>query len=620
MVHRVSGLRTNEPPILSRSKLSLQNSMQQPESAGSEQEKDQHFKSEIPYATLVASSLLGEMTTVIAIPMPRSPKNDGLKENESSSEAKMESSLDATSSEGIALFKQMGKKRKAGEIGDASSSNDFQDTLSQIPRRSLDAAKSNSGNHASIHKKEDHFKSKATNLTVPVVSPKANVNEKQNNLVMQKSANPRLVNGIGHTGWIAKTNCLTPSSNKDQKMNNIENSTTEMIKSGGIQAANGGRMYDAVPKGVHVAEANPIPQAAPVASPGPRSSTIPVGTAVSLSLSQKKKKQRRKRIFWTTMEETHLRLGVREFGTGKWAKILQKYGNIFKNRTSVDLKDKWRNISKKSPDTIPIAPPSVGGQSTPVATPSVPSWWSQHGVKAKAIVQGTYHQMDQRQGLFESCRFPSSSSNNASDNASVFNIGQAASRFNVPTGMRVDQKASDEKKGPLGRGQVTVSCATAMTQSAYHQSASTSTVNIGIYQNGPIPTQLRLEDGNLPIPTSTVMATKNPGYQYHPAQANFTLGNSMTSSSEMYRPPKMHSMQPHGQQMTSDGPRKMISNSQHKSMEVSQKQTLHKQTHSNHTEPVAGRNPNCRVPSASGAQPQATKSFHDAGPVRGYAV
>jgi len=65
---------------------------------------------------------------------------------------------------------------------------------------------------------------------------------------------------------------------------------------------------------------------------------------------KKKKPQRRKRMFWTTCEESHLRLGVREFGLGKWAKILHKYAHVFKNRTSVDLKDKWRNISKRHPE------------------------------------------------------------------------------------------------------------------------------------------------------------------------------------------------------------------------------------------------------------------------------
>jgi hypothetical protein len=60
------------------------------------------------------------------------------------------------------------------------------------------------------------------------------------------------------------------------------------------------------------------------------------------------RKQRRKRIFWTQIEENQLRKGVDEFGVGKWARILNKYPHVFQHRNSVDLKDKWRNISRKS--------------------------------------------------------------------------------------------------------------------------------------------------------------------------------------------------------------------------------------------------------------------------------
>ncbi|GAB5357525.1 hypothetical protein AAMO2058_000381900 [Amorphochlora amoebiformis] len=110
----------------------------------------------------------------------------------------------------------------------------------------------------------------------------------------------------------------------------------------------------------------------PLATPGgvlggKPQTMIPVGM---VTLQKKKKKQRRKRIFWTTCEETHLRLGVREFGVGKWAKILQKYTSIFKNRTSVDLKDKWRNISKKNPERLPR---SVVGSVSSI-DPSI-KWW-----------------------------------------------------------------------------------------------------------------------------------------------------------------------------------------------------------------------------------------------------
>eukprot|EP00112_Aurelia_sp_Birch-Aquarium-sp1_P011322 Seg2380.4 transcript_id=Seg2380.4/GoldUCD/mRNA.D3Y31 product="Telomeric repeat-binding factor 2" protein_id=Seg2380.4/GoldUCD/D3Y31 len=51
-----------------------------------------------------------------------------------------------------------------------------------------------------------------------------------------------------------------------------------------------------------------------------------------------------KRRFFTHDEETYLRQGVRRFGVGSWAKILENYP--FENRTSVNLKDKYRNLIK----------------------------------------------------------------------------------------------------------------------------------------------------------------------------------------------------------------------------------------------------------------------------------
>ncbi|NXB04771.1 TERF1 factor, partial [Cnemophilus loriae] len=52
----------------------------------------------------------------------------------------------------------------------------------------------------------------------------------------------------------------------------------------------------------------------------------------------------RRRQRWTYKEDMELKLGVREFGVGNWAKILV-HGN-FNNRTSVMLKDRWRTLTR----------------------------------------------------------------------------------------------------------------------------------------------------------------------------------------------------------------------------------------------------------------------------------
>lgn len=54
----------------------------------------------------------------------------------------------------------------------------------------------------------------------------------------------------------------------------------------------------------------------------------------------------RSRTPWTEDEVEQLHAAVKELGKGKWASALKQYK--FKEcRTSVDLKDKWRNLHKE---------------------------------------------------------------------------------------------------------------------------------------------------------------------------------------------------------------------------------------------------------------------------------
>lgn len=54
---------------------------------------------------------------------------------------------------------------------------------------------------------------------------------------------------------------------------------------------------------------------------------------------------RRKRKLWSNIEEDTLRTGVMKYGVGNWKLILNMYRDIFDDRTEVDLKDKWRNLT-----------------------------------------------------------------------------------------------------------------------------------------------------------------------------------------------------------------------------------------------------------------------------------
>ncbi|XP_074576727.1 single myb histone 2-like [Curcuma longa] len=50
---------------------------------------------------------------------------------------------------------------------------------------------------------------------------------------------------------------------------------------------------------------------------------------------------------WTQDEEAALKAGVNKHGAGKWRTILKdpEFSNVLRNRSNVDLKDKWRNMS-----------------------------------------------------------------------------------------------------------------------------------------------------------------------------------------------------------------------------------------------------------------------------------
>ncbi|XP_027151822.1 uncharacterized protein LOC113751871 isoform X1 [Coffea eugenioides] len=57
-------------------------------------------------------------------------------------------------------------------------------------------------------------------------------------------------------------------------------------------------------------------------------------------------KKRRKFKRWSTSEEETLRIGVEKYGRGNWKVILNAYRDVFDERTEVDLKDKWRNLTR----------------------------------------------------------------------------------------------------------------------------------------------------------------------------------------------------------------------------------------------------------------------------------
>ncbi|KAL2324018.1 hypothetical protein Fmac_023076 [Flemingia macrophylla] len=56
--------------------------------------------------------------------------------------------------------------------------------------------------------------------------------------------------------------------------------------------------------------------------------------------------KRRKAKKWSQQEVETLKTAVDKFGRGNWKIILNSYRDIFEGRTEVDLKDKWRNLTR----------------------------------------------------------------------------------------------------------------------------------------------------------------------------------------------------------------------------------------------------------------------------------
>ncbi len=51
-----------------------------------------------------------------------------------------------------------------------------------------------------------------------------------------------------------------------------------------------------------------------------------------------------RRRFWTEEETIAVKEGVINHGTGRWAEIKSEHEYILRNRTSVQIKDRWRSI------------------------------------------------------------------------------------------------------------------------------------------------------------------------------------------------------------------------------------------------------------------------------------
>lgn len=102
------------------------------------------------------------------------------------------------------------------------------------------------------------------------------------------------------------------------------------------EPANGSKAGDKRKRGSGAAAAAAAVAAAEPKSPARKAAS---GEARAAVLSSSKKRK-----MWTEAEENNLRAGVNRYGVGQWAKIADNFE--FNERSSIDLKDKWRNMNK----------------------------------------------------------------------------------------------------------------------------------------------------------------------------------------------------------------------------------------------------------------------------------
>lgn len=96
----------------------------------------------------------------------------------------------------------------------------------------------------------------------------------------------------------------------------------------------------------------------------PSSATIP-----STKETNKPRRARRK---WTDDETRDLLLGVRKHGVGKWKQILTDSSYTFHERSTVDLKDRYRVCSKDDPSTFAAKYGGVGAGADTAQSPNSP--------------------------------------------------------------------------------------------------------------------------------------------------------------------------------------------------------------------------------------------------------
>ncbi|CAN1141864.1 Single myb histone 6 [Linum perenne] len=145
-------------------------------------------------------------------------------------------------------------------------------------------------------------------------------------------------------GWIAGVSHLENEARQEMKMASGEK--CELLP--GIKRKNRDAIVgeNFVVKVARVDELNSRNEGSFVATP---QNAAPAAPTLMKQEDQSVPTRRRRKRKWSSEEEAALKNGIKEFGAGFWKEILNLRRDEFNERTEVDLKDKWRNMSKHVP-------------------------------------------------------------------------------------------------------------------------------------------------------------------------------------------------------------------------------------------------------------------------------
>ncbi|XP_050368328.1 uncharacterized protein LOC126786524 [Argentina anserina] len=182
--------------------------------------------------------------------------------------------------------------------------------------------------------------------------------ERAANPSVEENAPPDQSNNDNHANQSSHQNDVPQCNGKENDAPTDKGKDTENAQMGGVDHGNPSSSYQNVHR-ASLMERNSTARTyewddslgmSPEQTYGKGRLHIPSPKRITVSplkkYEDKRISKRRKIRRWSLEEEETLRTGVQKYGRGNWKVILDAYRAVFEERTEVDLKDKWRNLTK----------------------------------------------------------------------------------------------------------------------------------------------------------------------------------------------------------------------------------------------------------------------------------